>query len=214
MTSAWPNYARYLRGYDRYSRRLNAVLYGMCETMPTHTDDGAVWAKVWIIGRSYASGIERHAEDGLDPIVGGLRRSARWLDRGLADLRAHDDAVPCHERLVEIAELHGRVARTLAKYTRGGNQVRSFVSKYLHFHAPVVPIYDSVVSAQIRARDWYPWRRAWSEEHPTPEGVDQVYWQHCVRIGRIVDDWRAEDLEPTARNIDTYVYRWARDRRQ
>ncbi len=208
MTSSWPKYSRYLRDYDRTSRKLNAVLYKMCEDMPTHTDEGAIWAKVWIIGRAYASGIERHAADGLGPIVGVLRSSARWLDPGLARLRQLEP-VPSHERLPQIAVLHGKLAEAVREHTRKGNQVRSFVSKYLHFHAPIVPIYDSVVSVQIRARDWYPWSRSWSASHPTPQGVDEAYWQHCVRIARIVDDWHSEGLEPTARNIDAYVYHWA-----
>lgn len=210
MASNWPRYTLYLQDYERCSRKLNAVLYKMCEDMPTHTDEGAIWAKVWIIGRSYASGIERHAADGLDPIVGALRTSARWLDPSLVRLRKHEP-IPTHERLPGIAQLHGRLTETIGKHTRKGSQVRSFVSKYLHFHAPVVPIYDSVVSMQIRARDWYPWSPSWSSKHPTPSGTDDVYWRHCVRIAKIVDDWNREGLEPTARNIDTYVYHWAGD---
>ena len=211
MASEWPDYKRYLRDYERYSRRLNGVLYKMCEDMPGHTVDGEVWAKVWIIGRAYASGIERHAADGLDPIVAALRSSARWLDRGLASLRALDP-IPSRDRLPDIAQLHGRLVGIVAKHTRDGNQVRSFVSKYLHFHAPVVPIYDSVVSQTIRSRSWYPWSRRLTAEHPTPTNADEVYWRHCVRIARIVEDWQAAGLEPTARNIDTYVYRWKAER--
>lgn len=208
MSSAWPHYKQYLRNYAQMSRKLNGVLYDMCERMPSHTDEGAIWAKVWIIGRSYASGIERHAADGLGPIVGALRGSAKWLDPCLRRL-VRMDSVPTHQRLPQIALLHGRLAEELGNHTRNGNQVRSFVSKYMHFHAPVVPIYDSVVNVELRARDWYPWSRALSKAHSTPDGVDEAYWQHCVRIALVADDWRSEGLEPTARNIDTYVYQWA-----
>jgi len=206
MTTNWPGYGRYLGTYERDSRKMNGVLYQMCSDMPLHTDEGDVWAKAWIIGRSYASGIERHAADGLKPVVGVLRRSAPWLDQGLAALRKFDPPEPTHAGLPEIAALHGRLSHALAKCTRDGNQVRSFVAKYLHFHAPVVPIYDSSVGSQVRARGWYPWRRAWTTQHPTPAGADGEYWRHCVRIAFLAEDWRAEGLDPTARKIDTYVY--------
>lgn len=211
MTSAWPNHKQYLRNYALTSRRLNGVLYDMCEDMPSHTDESAIWAKVWIIGRSFASGIERHAADGLGPIVKALRASAKWLDPGLRRLRKMAP-IPTRQRLPEIAALHGRLAERLGSHTRNGNQVRSFASKYLHFHAPVVPIYDSVVNVQLRARDWYPWSRSLSGAHPTPHGADEAYWRHCVRIALIAEDWTRERLETSARQIDSYVYQWARDR--
>jgi len=39
---------------------LNRVLYEMCEEFPDHKSPEAVRAKVVIIGRTYASGAERH----------------------------------------------------------------------------------------------------------------------------------------------------------
>jgi len=51
--SNWPHYSRYMKYYEKYSRRLNGVLYSMCADMPGHWVEGEIWGKVWIIGRSY-----------------------------------------------------------------------------------------------------------------------------------------------------------------
>jgi hypothetical protein len=38
---------------------LNGILYKMCKDYRSHKDLSAINAKVWIIGRAYATGIER-----------------------------------------------------------------------------------------------------------------------------------------------------------
>lgn len=37
----------------------NQVLYDLCRQYPGHTDEQAVIAKIWLIGRTYAAAIER-----------------------------------------------------------------------------------------------------------------------------------------------------------
>lgn len=207
----WPHYEVYERDYERRHSRLDQALYGLCSEAPRHEDFGEVRAKVVIVGRSYASGVERHASDGLDEIVESLLKTRRWLDPEIRFLRrSWDDAVPTAERIERIAVLHKRLQDCLP--TR--SEVRSFVSKYLHFHAPVVPIFDNFVNVQLKASKWYRWTKALAHEHPCEAEVDPVYWKHCVRTARIVADWRKEKhLHPTARKIDYYVMRWRSEHR-
>lgn len=80
------------------------------------------------------------------------------------------------------------------------------MSKYLHFHAPVVPIYDSIVVNKLRA--WYPLRGRALKAFPMPPAADDEYWRLCVRIGYVVDEWESVGLTPTAVMIDNYVYRY------
>lgn len=48
----------------------------------------------------------------------------------------------------EIVELHGQVTRAIS--LRSGDVfLTSFVSKYLHFHCPIVPIYDSNAQSAV-----------------------------------------------------------------
>ena len=54
----------------------------------------------------------------------------------------------------DIVELHGHVTRAISHRT-AGVFLASFVSKYLHFHCPIVPIYDSYAQATIgKLVDW------------------------------------------------------------
>jgi len=208
----WPNYEHHGSDYDRCSSKFQEALYRLCREMPTHEREDEVWAKVFIIGRTYVTGLERRLPAGLQPIVEVLVGSRAWIDRelrALQKLQKHTDHEPSHDRLPRIARLHGRVVSVLATETRSGHRARSFVAKYLHFHAPVVPLYDSIVAKQLRAAGWHRWTREMSEADPCPEDADEQYWRHCVRTGRVVDDWRQEGLEPTARNIDAFEYAWA-----
>lgn len=184
---------------------LNRVLYDMCDAAPSHHEPSQVRAKVVIIGRSYASGLERHLSRGLDAVTDALVASHRWLGDALGDLRGHEDHVPTDARLAAITGLHARLLRKLEPLTRNGNSVRSFVSKYLHFHAPVVPIYDQYADAALS--DWYTWRDG--PKSAMPKGVDEPYWRHCVRTAFVADEWQRLGIGPaTARRIDDYAIAW------
>jgi len=51
--------------------------------------------------------------------------------------------------------VHGRLTEPLTGVTTDGKTPRSFVSKYLHFHNPVVPIYDScALAGSVRLVRW------------------------------------------------------------
>lgn len=182
---------------------LNAVLYRMCAEMPAHDVETEVRAKVVIIDRTYAAGLGRHSDGGIVPATRALVASRKWLDKDLRILNTMTDHQPSLDRIVQIATIHARVQKALGKVTRDGSGVRSFVSKYLHFHAPVVPIYDQYANAEMKG--WYRW-----PPNPAliakPPDVDETYWRHCVRHSFVVEEWRRLKIgPPTARAIDTYA---------
>lgn len=183
--------------------RLNAVLYRMCEEMRGHRDRGMIRAKVAVVGRTYASGLERHIKGGLDRVATTLLTARPWLDKEISSLRRMRDHEPTIERIAAIATTHARLQRALQAVTRNRNNVRSFVSKYLHFHAPVVPIFDQYANLELTC--WYRWPPR-PELVKMPRGVDGTYWRHCVRTAFVVDDWRRLNIgPPTARAIDDYA---------
>jgi hypothetical protein len=53
------------------------------------------------------------------------------------------------QKLQVIVEAHGRFCQLLRPVLRGRRSARSFASKYLHFHCPAVPLYDSVASSRL-----------------------------------------------------------------
>jgi hypothetical protein len=206
-----------LRNYN--NEILNRVLYGMCENFPYHKSLEAVRAKYVIIGRTYASGAERHVipvnGDLAEPLVNILFNSRRWLDKEITRMNAkYADHVPTFTNIEEIALLHGRLLTEFKNSTRDEHGIRSFVSKYLHFHAPVFPIYDSITKKVItrRAKEdfegFYPWKPSWTHEFPCPAGADLEYWRFCVRIAMLRRDWDHRKFFPTARHLDICLLYW------
>lgn len=198
---------------------LNGVLYRMCKEHPHHRDKNAIRAKVVIIGRAYAAGLERHVH-GIPVVTDALHASKSWLDPALDRLRQwDDDPVPSVDRINMLASVHGRLQRAIGQITRNGNNVRSFASKYLHFHAPVVPIFDQFAAAALT--DWYRWPPRATTRHDEsyrdlvrvaskiPVGADDTYWRHLVRTAFVVQEWESTRHDtPTARAIDTYALSW------
>jgi hypothetical protein len=128
----------------------NQTLYGLCRKHPDHKSVEVVVAKMWLIGRSYASSIERRphkrSTDGDDfylDTVGPMIRRAR-LDSSfdaIRKLRQPNSTIvlPVHKKLTDVfCEISGL-------------EMRSLASKYLHFHFPrSVYIYDERASRAIR----------------------------------------------------------------
>ena len=128
----------------------NQTLYDLCRKHPDHRSVDVIVAKMWLIGRSYASSIERrrdsHSVKGddfyLDTVGPRIKRAGidKWFD-AVRELRRPDPSVvvPVHKRLTDVfCEISGL-------------EMRSLASKYLHFHFPrAVYIYDERAGRAIR----------------------------------------------------------------
>ncbi|MBF0216111.1 MAG: hypothetical protein HQL30_03840 [Candidatus Omnitrophica bacterium] len=123
----------------------NDVLYRLCRKHPLHTDKGAVIAKIWLIGRSYAAAIERR------PKSDSKRSSDRFyedvaeklinsqIDREIKRLPKTEQL--SKENIKIIMDVHKFLTTTFYRLT--SIYKVSLASKYLHFHRPITPIYDS-----------------------------------------------------------------------
>jgi hypothetical protein len=123
-------------------------LYDLCRRRPSHQDFSDVYAKVTIIGRVYAAGILRSSAapgDREAAVAEGIRAQADQIDEGLATLSGKRLGLTT---IAGIIGLHGRITRDLCPHT-GDKLLQSFVSKYLHFHCSLVPIYDSRAAESI-----------------------------------------------------------------
>ena len=140
--------ARAIENYRATWQPVDSELYDLCRRRPSQRAFADVYAKVAIIGRIYAAGISRTVRVGGDPeaaVARGLMQQAALIDEmlyALADSQLDEASAG------QIIELHARVARGLLPYT-GGIWQQSFVSKYLHFHCDLVPVYDSRAEAAI-----------------------------------------------------------------
>ena len=120
----------------------NEVLYGMCRKYPNHENADEIIAKIWLIGRSYAAAIERrkNKKDSNDNFYVWVANEIKKFGfeekiRDVPDTDKLDE-----ESIQKICETHSYITKKF--YVLTGDHKRSLSSKYLHFHRPVVPIYD------------------------------------------------------------------------
>jgi hypothetical protein len=131
-----------IASYEAGWKPVDNELYDLCGRRSSQADFADVYTKVAIIGRVYEAGVARAWRGEGDPeteVTRVLIEHADLVQNGLQRLknRSFD-----RQTAAEIVELHGHVARAIS-HRSGDVFLPSFVSKYLHFHCPIVPIYDS-----------------------------------------------------------------------
>lgn len=123
-------------------------LYELCHRRASHRDCSDVYTKVAMIGRVYQAGIARSFRgtgNAEITVARGLIAQADLLEEQVVALggrRIDRQVAP------EVVALHGRITKDLAGRT-GNIWLTSFISKYLHFHCPIVPVYDSKAAGSI-----------------------------------------------------------------
>ena len=189
---------------------VDEVLYRLCRDFPSHDSQSAVMAKVALIERAYAAGLERQVKfdrkKGEQPIVvAGEYVWARGheIDELLAPLR-HISEPLSTQSMAGIVEQHGRFVQLLRGTTRGESlSPRSFASKYLHFHCRVVPIYDEYARQAITRL--VRWERSYAP-FPLPPHGDPEYWDYCVRFCRLYDACRQAGTKATVKELDAFLW--------
>jgi hypothetical protein len=148
-----------INDYENSWKPVDRELYDLCRRRPSHHDSADVYTKVVVVGRVYAVGLPRawgrkhdHPPESdiaqirsMLPeraVTDLLYENADRIQHGLDGLKGHQFGP---QVVREIVALHGAV--TNAIHARTDLYLTSFVSKYLHFHSDIVPIYDD------RARD-------------------------------------------------------------
>ena len=109
---------------------VDEVLYDLCRRYPGHTNRGVVTAKLALVGRVYAAGLERRVtpppgQQAITVVARYVFEHGSEVDRiieGLDQVREPLDTVSM--RL--IVELHGSLTELLRKGTTDGKAPRSF----------------------------------------------------------------------------------------
>jgi hypothetical protein len=186
---------------------VDEVLYRLCRDYPSHTDRRAVTAKLALIGRVYAAGLERRVtpppgQQAIVVIADYVLEHGSEVDeivRALDAVREPLDSLS----MDSIVEQHGRLTRLLQKVATDDKAPRSFTSKYLHFHNPVVPIYDEY-ARQALSRLVH-WQSSYAPFALPPHG-DREYWDYCLRFFRLYDACRQAGARPTVKELDAYLW--------
>ena len=200
-------YRRAVEQYCRCWQTTDRKLYALCRQYPGHDDEAGVNAKLWLIGRTYATGIERQiTADGRQG--GSMRRLSRLLlrrhrrlDRLFSELRLVRQPLT-ETKLETIIDVHRRFMALVQPVVRADESPRSFCSKYMHFHCPAVPIFDS--RAESACRSVVPWQADFWLFDP-PAGTDRTFARYVFRFWELYKQARAAEVEPTVRHLDYYL---------
>lgn len=135
----------------------NSILYNMCSENITHNDEGVVIGKIWIIGRSYSTSIERRKINNSDDIENDdfytkivapvMLINGDELDYRIRMLQSEERLN--RDNIKDVIALHKFVVNLF--FDMSGVKKRSLASKYLHFHLPhIVYMYDSKAESEIK----------------------------------------------------------------
>jgi hypothetical protein len=192
--------------YNANWRLLDETLSRVCRENPGHARRDAVYAKVWIIGRTYATGIERRIKttgvqgSSMTQLAEHLIKHAPQVDEWFNALRAVTEPVDFRS-LQTIGELHGRFVSLIGQIT-AGKSARSFASKYMHFHNAAVPIYDSV-AAKVLSKMFRGKRGM--QDLSDVVGADADYCWYLNRFWRLHEAIASGGLEVSVKYVDNYI---------
>jgi hypothetical protein len=202
------NYRRSSDDYNEQWRTLDSYLYRLCRENPTHSCKLSVNAKVYIIGRTFQTQIERQIQaDGtqassiakVTDLFSEHHQELDWLFLSLAETSEPLTA----PNLQRILEVHGQVVRLLSGVTMMGKSPRSFVSKYMHFHNSVVPMYDDITQGVLPSL--VPKRSIKNELASIPNSADPDYACHVLRFLSQYELIVSKNLPVTVRSLDYYL---------
>ena len=185
-------------------------LYDLC-ARKGHDRLEDVYAKVAIINRVYAAGIARSVA------ARGSEDAELLVSRLLVDCR--DQLSECLAHLEQVEELtsvsmvaivaaHGSLTRRLASEI-GGVNLCSFLSKYLHFHCPSVPIYDSRVAEHIAGVLGHQVPRGTRTDRllPRPPIYDPSYYWYTGRFLKLWELVQESTPGATVKMLDHALWR-------
>jgi len=189
----------------------NNILYKMCIDYPGHTDPEEIRAKIWLIGRSYAASIERRAkshkkhinDDFYEYVVNEFIKFNKktGFDDKLKRLKHKEFN---NETLKEILSIHYELTTFFKELT--GKEKRSLASKYLHFHVPIFPIYDSRANDSLK-------KIVKGKIEEAKFKCDRSYYVFCTKLLYLFDEIKNKTRNnPTLREIDTFLIKVANDR--
>lgn len=185
---------------------LDQTLYDLCKKYPGHEDVAGSNAKLWLIGRGFATGIERQVKStggqgsSMLSLCEFIHKSHKRIEVILAPLRAIKEPLTPGDLRV-IVEQHGRFCGLLEPVVRG-TKPRSFAAKYLHFHCPAIPIYDNVATEALSSLG--PWRDDW-QLFKKPPMADEWYYWFVLRFWQFYQEAKKIRKDVTVRFLDQFL---------
>ncbi len=183
----------------------NKILYNLCKEHPFHKNEDEIIAKLWLIGRSYSASIERRKTKTKDKMDTGqfyydvAKTMKIWNKKYRFDekLKKLNTLSEFDENSInEIIETHNLLMKFFNMVSKLNK--RSLASKYLHFHCPIFPIYDSIANRNINLLN--PEKRRFNGKG------DEEYSKFCYKILQLKKEIKNEEnYNPTTRQMDIFL---------
>jgi hypothetical protein len=193
--------------YEANWRATDDALYDLCRRYPSHKRPAHINAKLWIIGRTYATGIERKIPtkwtqgSSMSQLADFFYTRGKEIDEVIGNLKNITEPLAA-PALKAILSIHGRLTLLVQQVTRPGQTPRSFVSKYLHFHNPAVPIIDGF--AQRRLTQLVRWHAAlWLFD--LPPDADPRYSDYVFRFWNLYEAASRAGAKVTVKHLDYFL---------
>jgi len=141
----------------------------------------------------------------MEQLADLLKRRGKEVDRLLAPLRELNGVLSTGQ-LRQVVDAHGALDRMISEITRDRRSTRSFVSKYMHFHCPVVPMFDSY------AQNWIPKLIRMNNGLRVLGDIgaaDVVYFEYVLRFFGLYELIRKDDPRVSVRLVDGYILAYA-----
>jgi len=204
MTFNLKAYREACRLYGESWAAPDEVLYGLCKRYSDHSTRNAIYAKLSIIGRTYATGIERQIEvekeSALDQLAEFFFENRSAIDSTLGRLANVHEPLAL-DTLETIVQAHGQLANLLKEKLRDRHTPRSFASKYMHFHCAAVPIYDDITAKQLQHEYC---RKKDCAVFTLPKEADEKYYWHTLRFWQMYKEAKQAEDGVTVKLLDHY----------
>jgi hypothetical protein len=190
-----------------------------------HEDPEVIRDKMLVIGRVYSAavtrggGVKDDTKDGLpsnlyDHLAESIKKIGVELDRKIAECRRLGRV--SRDNLKPVVETHSYLNSQIVKSIKAWRSPTvkgkvaqdvstriSFVSKYLHFHAPMaVFIFDSIAQKNLRLEGLKGKRTNWPSDWN--HNLHTAYATHCLRLLDYIKDEKYPD-NWTPRLIDGHL---------
>lgn len=199
--------------YHEHWSYLDSVLLDIYHKDSYPTKREVMASKITLLARVYGAGIDRHwkkkkGEFIPDLITEYFYKNRHKIDSFVKRITSIGNQLT-ENNLATIITIHSKFDSLLREETRknkktdDNNSLRSFVSKYLHFHNPIVPIYDSrsknalnhlCITADISFNEC--------------KDVDQEYAKHCRLFYKVFSEIRKKDKKATVKEVDNFLLYW------
>jgi len=200
----------FLKSCTQYSKNwelTDQTLYNLCQENFDHSSLNAINAKLWIIGRTYATGIERKIPtDGnqggsLTRVAPQLYKKRNTINSIFQKLSNISESLNV-DSLRDISILHWKFTQIIKQITRKNHVPRSFASKYMHFHCPSVPIYDNYAARALKKL--VPWRKELLVFDKSPN-MDEEYLWHILRFWNLYKTALQNGNPVKVKHLDFYL---------